>query len=219
MQFLGCEARSLSSIQFIFLMPKLNTEQLMERLARRIHQLELGEEVAAKDIKALLNAEQQQQLKDALAAQVELKKIQRARTDAEKQALGWKSIREVRLEVLRSALNAANDGLLEDYERRLKEKEVRQAKIYLREYSDARKADKSVFAAQGAENNALTRAALPRIDGQAVRSMSKRDIEVFALEAQLKERIRSEMTAEELEQLDMRDGVERHEKTPQKARK
>ena len=55
-------------------MPKLNTEQLMERLERRIHQLELGEEIAAKDIKALLSAEQQQQLVDALAAQVELKK-------------------------------------------------------------------------------------------------------------------------------------------------
>jgi len=38
-------------------MPKLNTEQLMQRLERRIHQLELGEEVAAKDIKALLSAE------------------------------------------------------------------------------------------------------------------------------------------------------------------
>lgn len=193
-------------------MPKLNTEQLMERIQKRIHQLELGEEIAAKDIKALLSAEQQQQLVDALAAQVELKKIQRARTDAEKQALGWKSIRDVRLDVLRSALNAANDGLLEDYERRLKEKEVRQAKIYLREYSDARKADKSVFAAQGAANNALTRAALPRVDGQGVNSMSKRDREVFAVEAQLKEHIRSEMTAEELEQLDMLEGMERREK-------
>ena len=200
-------------------MPLLNTEQLMERLERRIHQLELGEEVAAKDIQALLSTEEQQQLVDALAAQVALKKNKRARTDAEKQALGWKSIREVRLDVLRSALNAANDDLLADYQRRLREKEVRQAKIYLREYSDARKADKSVFAAQGAANNALTRAALPRVDGQAVRSMSKRDREVFAVEAQLKERIRSEMTAEELEQLDMLEGVKRHEKTPRKARK
>ena len=200
-------------------MPKLNTEQLMERIQKRIHQLELGEEIAAIVIKALLNAEQQQLLKDALAAQVELKKNKRARTDEEKQALGWKSIREVRLDVLRCALNVANDGLLADYERRLREKEIRQADIYLREYSDARKADKSVFAAQGAANNALTRAALPRIDGQAVRSISKRDIEVFAFEAQLKERIRSEMTAEELEQLDMLEGVQRREKTPRKARK
>ena len=91
----------------------------MERLERRIHQLELGEEIAAKDIKALLNVEQQRQLVDALAAQVKLKKNKRARTDAEKQALGWKSIREVRLDVLRSALNAANDDLLSDYQRRL----------------------------------------------------------------------------------------------------
>ena len=193
-------------------MPKLNTEQLMERIQKRIHQLELGEEIAAKDIKALLSAEQQQQLVDALAAQVELKKIQRARTDAEKQALGWKSIREVRLDVLRSALNAANDGLLEDYERRLKEKEVRQANIYLSEYFAARADGKEQYAAQGAANNALTRAALPRVDGQDVNSMSKRDREVFALEAQLKKHIRSEMTAEELEQLDMLEGMERREK-------
>lgn len=193
-------------------MPKLNTEQLMERIHKRIHQLELGEEVAAKDIKALLSTEQQQQLVDALAAQAELKKIQRARTDAEKQALGWKSIREVRLDVLRAALTAANDGLLEDYERRLKEKEVRQADIYLREYFAARANGKEQYAAQGAANNALTRAALPRVDGQDVNSISKRDREVFALEAQLKERIRSEMTAEELEQLDMLEGMERREK-------
>jgi hypothetical protein len=200
-------------------LPKLNTEQLMERLERRIHQLELGEEIAAKDIKALLSAEQQQQLVDALAAQVKLKKNKRARTDAEKQALGWQSIREVRLDVLRSALNAANDDLLSDYQRRLREKEVRQANIYLREYSDARKAGKSVFAAQGAANNALTRAALPRVDGQAVRSLSKREKEVFEMEEELKRRIRSEMTAEELEPLDMLEGLERHQKTPRKARK
>ncbi len=200
-------------------MPKLNTEQLMERIQKRIHQLEFGEEIAAKDLKALLSAEQQQQLVDALAAQVALKKNKRARTDAEKQALGWKSIREVRLDLLRSALNAANDDLLSDHQRRLREKEVRQANIYLREYSSARKADKSVFSAQGAANNALTRAALRRVDGHVVRSVSKRDSEVFEMEEELKRRIRSEMTAEELEQLDMLEGVERHEKTPRKARK
>ena len=54
------------------------------------------------------------------------------------------------------------------------------------------------------------------VDGQDVRSMSKRDREVFALEAQLKERIRSEMTAEELEQLDMLEGVERQRKDTSK---
>ena len=75
------------------------------------------------------------------------------------------------------------------------------------------------FAAQGAANNALTRAALPRIDGQAVRSMSKRDKEVFEMEEELKRCIRSEMTAEEIEQLDMLEGLERHQKTPRKARK
>ena len=51
----------------------------MERMQKRIHQLELGEEVAAKDIKALLSTEQQQQLVDALAAQAELKNVRRQR--------------------------------------------------------------------------------------------------------------------------------------------
>ena len=49
----------------------------------------------------------------------------------EKQTLSWKSIREVRLEVVRLALDAANDGLLADYERRLNEKEVRQVPVEL----------------------------------------------------------------------------------------
>ena len=40
----------------------------MERIQKRIHQLELGEEIAAKDIKALLSAEQQQKLVDAPAS-------------------------------------------------------------------------------------------------------------------------------------------------------
>ena len=89
----------------------------------------------------------------------------------------------------------------------------------MREYFAARADGKEQYAAQGAANNALTRAALRRVDGQAVRSMSKRDKEVFEMEEELKRRIRSEMTAEELEQLDMLEGLERHEKTPRKARK
>ena len=47
----------------------------------------------------------------------------------EKQALGWKSIREVRIEVVRLALGATNDGLLADYERRSNQKEVRQVRL------------------------------------------------------------------------------------------
>ncbi len=35
----------------------------------------------------------------------------------------------MRLEVVRLALGAANDGLLADYERRLNEKEVRQVRL------------------------------------------------------------------------------------------
>jgi hypothetical protein len=55
----------------------------------------------------------------------------------------------------------------------------------------------------------LTRAGLKRVDGQVVGHQSKRDREVWEMEQQILGRIRSEMTPEELEQLEL---AEEHEK-------
>jgi hypothetical protein len=47
----------------------------------------------------------------------------------------------------------------------LEKKEIRQADIYLSEYSGARRGDRSIFAAQGSSNNARIGAEITRIDG------------------------------------------------------
>jgi hypothetical protein len=189
-------------------MPKLNVGQLIERLEGRIADLEAGEEVAVKHIRALLTESQQQALNVALAAQVELKKAKRARTNEEKAALGWKTIREVRLDVLNAALAEARAGVLEDFERRLAMAEVRQARIYFEALNAAEMAGKDKQAARTWANNELTRAGLRRMDEQNVRAVSARDKEVAEMEATLLAKFKAQMTAEEQEQQEMLDELD-----------
>ena len=86
-------------------MPKINATHKLERIQKRIAQLENDEALEARDINALLTPEQQQELKDAWAIQQQLRKNHKPpKTDAEKNKLGWKTIREVRLDVYRNAL-------------------------------------------------------------------------------------------------------------------
>lgn len=190
-------------------MPKLNTDVLIQRLQGRIAELEAGDEIAKKHILALLNDAQQKALEDALAAQVQLKQDKRARTEEEKKALGWKTIREVRLEVLKNALAKANSGLLADYKCRIKAADVRQARIYFEAFGKARDEGKDIDAAKVWANNELTRAGLRRMDGLEVAHQNKRDSEVNEMEDALRARIKSEMTPEELEQLQMVEDLER----------
>jgi hypothetical protein len=150
-------------------MPKLNTDVLIQRLEGRIAELEAGAEIAKKDILALLTEAQQQALNNELAEQVELKKTKRARTEEEKKALGWKTIREIRLGVLRNALAEANAGLLADYERRQRAAEVRQTRIYFEALKKAETEGKDLQAAKIWANNELTRAGLRRMDALEVR--------------------------------------------------
>ena len=193
-------------------MPKLNTDVLIQRLQGRIAELEAGAEIAIKHIRALLTDTQQQTLDDALAEQVELKKGRRARTEEEKKALGWKTIREVRLEVLKSALAEANAGLLADYKRRMKADDVRQGRIYFDALNKAEKDGKDPQAAKVWANNELTRAGLRRMDGQEVAHQNKRDREVNEMEDAILAQIKSKMTPEELEQLQMLEDLERARK-------
>ncbi len=83
------------------------------------------------------------------------------------------------------------------------------ARIYLESYNKAIKAGKTVDVAIYLANNDLTRAGLSRIDGVKVGHHSKRDREVWEMEQQILGRIRSEMTPEELEQVEL---WEEHEK-------
>lgn len=69
-------------------MPKLDGTHLPSRLAERLADLKAGKEVAARDIKALLNDEQIAAMDAAWAEQQALRKGKRARTKEEEKELG-----------------------------------------------------------------------------------------------------------------------------------
>ena len=190
-------------------MPELDDTHTSQRLQWRIAQLEAGDEIAKRDIYAVLDQQQQQALESELAAQQGLKKLSRARTDEEKKAVGWKTIREVRIEVLKRALAQAATRELGAWKKKVHDSEVRGAKIYLEAFFEAKKAGKTTQAAHIWANNALTRAGLQRRDGRVVGDRSARDKAVRELEEAILQRARSEMTADELEQLEL---LEEHTK-------
>jgi len=170
-------------------MPKLNNIQIAERLQKRIEQLERGEEIAAKDVKALLTDEQMKKLDAAWHEQELLRKGKRAVTEEQKQELGWKSKREVRLEAFTQALAELDGNVLQTYKNLQDQAHVRQSRIFLDTYFDARKNNVDKFQAAGRANNALTRAGLARIDGASVNQISKRDKEIHEMEECLKKQL------------------------------
>jgi hypothetical protein len=184
-------------------MPKLDITHLEQRLRKRHEEMLRGDEVAIRDIKALLNAEQQQWMDDEWVKQQALRKQKRARTEEEKMELGYKSKRDIQIEALARAVVATNEGLLDGLDEKLEDKEIRQARIFLDEFFAARDKRKEFWSAWSWANNALTRAALPRVDGGRVGTISGRDKEVWAVEDALREKIREQMTDDEREQQDL----------------
>jgi len=148
-------------------MPKLDGTQILGRLIERLEKLEAGEEIAAKEIRSLLTAEQQQELDDAWKAQQELRKGKRARTEAEEKALGWKSKREVRIVVFKKAVATAWDGIDVEFEKLQAQATRRQMRIYFDALDEAAKLGKDMAEAENYANNELTRAGLRRMDFQA----------------------------------------------------
>jgi hypothetical protein len=147
-------------------MPKLNGIHIFERLRERLEELEAGEEIAAKEIRSLLTPEQQQELEDAWKEQQELRKGKRARTEEEEKALGWKTKREVRIEVFKRALKAADEGVDKEFERLQAEATKRQLKIYFNALDEAKKLGKDKAEAENYANNELTRNKLNRMDSR-----------------------------------------------------
>jgi len=182
LNYIGSVSNKLTLFSF---MPKLDGTHIVERLKKRIAELEAGEEVAAKDIRALLTDEQQAALNNAWTEQEKLRFEKRARTDVEKKAFGWKTKRGVRLEIFRQALTDAEGNELAAWKTRLKNAEVRQARIYFDALNAAEATGKDKQAAQNFANNELTRAGLKRMDGQLVRAKNERDKEIFEIEKKL----------------------------------
>ena len=75
------------------------------------------------------------------------------------------------------------------WNKKLRDAEVKQARIYMDSLSKALKDGKTTEQAKNIANNDLTRAGLARIDGVKHGYQSKRDKEVHELEAQLKKQL------------------------------
>jgi len=190
-------------------MPKLNKLQIIEKLSERLNDLRIGKEVAARDLRALLTDEQVAVLDAAWAEQQVLRQSKRARTKEEEQALGWRSKREIQIEVLEQVVRQADDQMLEVLDELQEKTEIRQARIFLESYSKARAAGKSEAVARTLANNDLTRAGLRRADGKVVGHYNQRDRAVWELENKLRERQKAEMSAEELEQIELLEAHDR----------
>jgi len=181
-------------------MPVLDDTHTVLRLHRRITELEAGKEIAIRDIKAVLNVQQKNELDTELATQKILNKKITAKTDEEKKALGWRTIREVRLEVLKRALALAETRELDALKAKQHNAEVRRARIYLEAFKAAIAAGKSSHTAHTWANNELTRAGLSRMDGWVDEDTIERDNAVREIEEAIK---RKDITADELEQIEL----------------
>ena len=195
-------------------MPKLNNTHLPERIQEHIEKMERGEEVEAKKDKTLLNEQQQKELKEALAQQQQLKKThKRPKTQEEKDAIGWKEIREVRLEIYRQALEQLSANVVDDIRELQRQREAKAARVFMEAWSKAGKEGRVGSSAISAGNIALTRAGFTP---QGHFGLTKRDREIKAFEEEFLKQCENELSEEEKEQLDL---LREHEKAVKKRKK
>ena len=192
----------------LFFMPKLDDTHTLDRLQKRLEELEQDIEVAAKDFRALLTQEQHDAYEQAWEEQQALRKKKRARNKEEEKELGWKSKREVRIESIRAAITEAWGNIEDVFDKKLREVDVRQGRIYFDALNKATAEGKDKESAKRFANNELTRAGLRRMDGHIVRSLSPRDKESRKMEDTILARIRSKMSDDELEQIALSEGME-----------
>jgi hypothetical protein len=189
-------------------MPKLDDTHTVSRIKKRLDELEQDIEVSAKDFRAVLTQEQHDAYESAWEEQQALRKKRRARTKEEERELGWKSKREVRIEMLKSAMAQARSQSSDVWKKKLRDADIRQARIYFDSVSQARREGKDPQSAANFANNELTRAGLRRMDGQMVRSLSPRDRLIREMEEWIIARERNKLSDEELEQIALAEGVE-----------
>ncbi|QWD08726.1 hypothetical protein G6716_06685 [Polynucleobacter paneuropaeus] len=195
-------------------MPKLNNTHLPERIQEHIAKMERGEEVEAKKDKTLLNEQQQNDLKEALAQQQQLKKThKRPKTQEEKDAIGWKEIRDVRLGIYKQALEELSINVVDDIKELQRQREAKAARVFMDAWSKAGKEGKVGNSAISAGNIALTRAGFTP---QGSIGLSKRDREIRAFEEEFLKQSENELSEEEKEQLDL---IREHEKAVKKRKK
>lgn len=113
-------------------MPKINNIHKLDRLRERIEQLESGAEVAIREINSLLTKEQQQQIKNAWEEHLTLRKANALAKNE------YKTIRDVRIEVLKAILSEMKLNAVEDFDKLLNEREFKAAKVFLDAYFEAK---------------------------------------------------------------------------------
>lgn len=191
-------------------MPKLNGLHVAQRLRERLEAMQRGEAVAIREIKSLLNSEQQARLDQQWSLQQQLRQQQPARPAAAQASLGYKSKREIQIEALRDAYEIASSDQLSELKRLQQQALVRQTRIYLNTINNETKQGKDIKQARVVANNNLTRAKLPRMDGASVNSFRARDREVWAMEDALRAQFAAGLTDLEREQQAL---LEEHEKS------
>ena len=195
-------------------MPSLDHFQTVERLEKRLQQLESGEALEARDIKALLNEAQIAELETLWAEQQAIRKSHKTQAKAEADGLIWKTIRDVRIEVYKKAIAEAKRSYLDQILKEQNASEVRAAKVFMNAFSEALDKDKDGMVAG---NIALVRNGFKRIDNETRRlGLNQRDKEILAMENAIKDRIIRNMSAEELEQYEL---AQEHEKSIKKAQR
>lgn len=168
-------------------MPKISDLQKLQKLQDRLADLKANKEVAPRDLRALLNDEQIKAIDDTWTYQQQLRKTTKARTKQQQIDAGFKSKRDIHIEVYEQAIK--NLDAVDLIDKELRDAEIRQAKIYMGSLNKALREGKSAQQAKNIANNDLTRAGLARVDGIRHSYRSKRDKEVFELEAELKKQL------------------------------
>lgn len=174
------------------------------RLQRRIKELEAGKAIDADRINALLSEARQKEFDKEWQHQKQLRKKKKpAGLNS-----GWKTKREIRLELLRTTLAELEDNLVAELEKEQEAKQVRAARVFMDAYCAAEEKGKNAWAAANAE---LQRNGFDREDALRRRGRVIRDVEVREMEELLRKRYKAMLTEEELEQLRMLEEMDRQD--------
>ena len=196
-----------ADVKFLQLtMPKINNVHRLDRLKERLAQIERDEDVDIRDINNLLEKEQEQRLKDLWTDEQAKRKNKLYKKEE------WKTKRDFRITVLKDAINQIDNNLLNEIEQLQHQREVKAARVFMDAYFEAADNNENKWSKA---NIALQRAGFLPV-GRAVRSLSKRDIELRKMEEDIRKRFEAEMTEDEREQLELLKETEATEKKSKK---
>jgi hypothetical protein len=192
-------------------MPKLSPIQKLSRIQEIIEQLERGEEVEAKKNKALLDNKLLEAYEVAKEGQRKMRdQYKQPKTKEEKDRIGWKSPREVRIEIYKQALGALNANAVSDIKALQKQREAKANRVYMDAWSKSVGEGKGGTQADSAGNIALVRAGF----GRPVPMTEARDKEIRKLERQILESFGDDLSEEEREHLEwLKEGQKPLKKT------